>query len=72
MSLGEGTVTVQLRAWVAAREFAAAQAELLEAVLADYARRGAKAPLPKREVHVFHHDAPEAAHTLDESLKPIL
>jgi small conductance mechanosensitive channel len=72
LSLGEGTVSVQLRAWVAAREFSAAQAELLEAILADYARRGAKAPLPKREVHVFHHDAPEGVHALDESLKPNL
>ena len=27
-----------------------------EAVLADYARRGLRAPLPQREVHVFHHD----------------
>ncbi len=72
VGLGEGTVSVQLRAWVGSNDFAAAQAELLEAVLADYARRGAKAPLPKREVHVFHHDAPEGAHALDESLKPNL
>ena len=71
-ALGEGTVSVQFRAWVGARDFAAVQAELLEAVLADYARRGSKAPLPKREVHVFHHDAPADVQALDESLKPNL
>jgi small-conductance mechanosensitive channel len=71
-ALGEGTVSVQLRAWVGSRDFAATQAELLEAVLADYTRRGTKLPVPKREVHVFHHDAPEGAQALDESLKPNL
>ena len=72
-AIGEGTVSVQLRVWVASREFPAAQAELLEAVLADYARRGTRAPLPRREVHVFHHgQSPEADAATDEALKPVL
>jgi small conductance mechanosensitive channel len=75
-SLGEGTVTVQLRAWTLASDFGGVQAALNEAVLADYARRGFKAPLPQREVHVFHHDRPAGASDetagdgLDEALKP--
>ena len=72
-ALGESTVSVQLRAWVASREYPAAQAELMEAVLADYARRGTRAPLPRREVHVFHHGGPADPQGLvDESLKPVL
>lgn len=71
-ALGEGTVSLQLRAWVASREFGAVQMQLNEAVLADYARRGLKAPVPQREVHVFHHPHPAdaAADSLDEALKP--
>jgi len=71
-ALGEGTVSLQLRAWVASREFGPVQAQLNEAVLADYSRRGVKAPLPQREVHVFHHDRPDgvAEPALDEALKP--
>lgn len=72
-ALGEGTVSVQLRAWVASREHPAAQAELMEAVLADYTRRGTRAPLPRREVHVFHHGGPaEPGAATDEALKPVL
>ena len=55
-ALGEGTVSLQLRAWVAARDYAGVMSQINEAVLADYARRGLRAPLPQREVHVFHHD----------------
>ena len=71
-ALGEGTVSLQLRAWVASREFGGVQAQLYEAVLAEYARRGIKAPLPQREVHVFHHDRPEslAGTALDDAVKP--
>jgi small-conductance mechanosensitive channel len=72
-TLGEGTVSVQLRAWVAARDFNAAQSELLEAALSDYARRGRRAPLPSREVHVHHHGAPESlALSAQEAIKPSL
>ena len=57
-ALGEGTVTLQLQAWVASRDFAQVKSELLEAALADFGRRGLRAPLPQREVHVHHHSAP--------------
>lgn len=72
VALGEGTVSLQLRAWVGSREFGAVQAEINEAVLGDYARRGVKAPVPQREVHVFHHDrtGQVPADALDEALKP--
>lgn len=72
-ALGEGTVSLQLRAWTGAREHAVTQSELMEAVLADYARRGTRAPLPRREVHVFHHQGPgEPGAVVDEALKPVL
>jgi len=71
-SLGDGRVTVQLRAWTSARDYGVVQAALFQAVLADYGRRGMKAPLPQREVHVFHHDRPADAATqaAEEVLKP--
>jgi small conductance mechanosensitive channel len=72
-ALGEGTVSVQLRAWTGSREHSVTQAELVEAVLADYTRRGTRAPLPRREVHVFHHGGPaEPGAAADEALKPVL
>jgi small-conductance mechanosensitive channel len=54
-ALGEGTVTLQLQAWVAARDYNPVKSELLEAALADFGRRGLRTPLPQREVHVHHH-----------------
>ena len=57
----DGMVTVQLRVWTSAADFGVVQAALFEAVLADYARRGARSPLPQREVHVFHHGAPDGS-----------
>ena len=72
-ALGEGTVSLQLRAWTGSREYALTQAELMEAVLADYTRRGTRAPLPRREVHVFHHDGPaEPGAAVNDALKPVL
>ena len=38
----DGMVTVQLRVWTSAADFGVVQAALFEAVLADYARRGAR------------------------------
>jgi small conductance mechanosensitive channel len=63
----DGMVTVQLRVWAAAVDFGAVQSSLFESVLADYARRGVKAPVPQREVHLFHHgrDAEGALPTVD-------
>jgi small-conductance mechanosensitive channel len=57
-SLGEGTVSLQLQAWVGARDYNQVKAELLEAALADFGRRGLRTPIPQREVHVHHHNAP--------------
>ena len=71
--LGESTVSVQLRAWVLARDHPAVQAELLEAILADFSQRGMRIPLPQREVHVYHHgDAGELSGKLQEAIKPAL
>lgn len=72
-ALGESTVSVQLRVWVDARDYNAAQAELMEAVLNDFATRGMRIPLPQRELHVHHHGV--AADTLDgmqKLVKPAL
>ena len=73
-TIGESTVTLQLRAWCASRDHASVQAELMESLLADYSRRGIRAPLPRREVHVFHHDSPGGSppDALDEAVKPAL
>jgi len=57
-ALGEGTVSLQLQAWVGARDYNQVKAELLEAALADFGRRGLRTPIPQREVHVHHHNAP--------------
>ena len=54
-ALGDSAVSVQLRVWVPARDFAPVQAEMMEAILADYSRRGVRVPLPQRELHVHHH-----------------
>ena len=67
--LGEGTVSVQLPAWIPAREYSRLRAELMEAVLADFHRRGLRAPLPGREVHVHHHQGTPALPGVDEALK---
>ncbi|MEO8161315.1 MAG: mechanosensitive ion channel family protein [Arenimonas sp.] len=72
-ALGEGTVSVQLRAWVAARDYASVQSELLEAALGDFARRGLRAPLPQRELHVHHHGiAADEMAAMQELIKPAL
>jgi small-conductance mechanosensitive channel len=71
-TLGEGTVTLQLQAWVAARDYSQVKSDLLEAALADFARRGLRAPLPQREVHVHHHNAPALPPAADAGLDPAL
>lgn len=58
VSIGEGIVSMQLRAWVAARDYNQVQSELLEAALSDFASRGLRPPLPQREVHIHHHGTP--------------
>lgn len=71
-ALGEGTVMLQLQAWVAPRDFSQVRSELLEAALADFGRRGLRAPLPQREVHVHHHNAPALPPGADAGLGPSL
>lgn len=66
--LTENIVTVQLQAWVAARDFNAVRSEFLEAALADFQRRGLRTAQPPREVHLHHHNAPALALS-DEALR---
>lgn len=72
-NLGDGMVSLQLRAWVPAGDYATVQAELMETVLADYCRREVRLPLPQREVHVFHHGiSADAAGNVPDALKAAL
>lgn len=72
MSLGDANVSLQLRVWVAARDHAAVQSDLLESVLVDSLRRG-RGAATRREVHVYHHGIdPDAAPAMDQILKPSL
>jgi small-conductance mechanosensitive channel len=66
--LTENIVTVQLQAWVAARDYSAVRSEFLEAALADFQRRGLRTAQPPREVHLHHHNAPALALS-DEALR---
>ena len=65
-----GTVTLQLQAWVAAREYAQARSELLEAALADFHDRGLRSP-QRRDVHLHHHGEPLQPLD-DQAIKPAL
>ena len=57
VGLGDASVSVQLRAWVAAADHGAVQSELFEAVLADFSRRGLRRPMLQREVLVQSQDS---------------
>ena len=70
-TLGEGAVTLQLQAWVAAADYNDVRSQLLEAALAELQRRGLRSPLSSREVHLHHHNAPPQA-LADEAIKPAL
>jgi small-conductance mechanosensitive channel len=48
-SLGENIVTVQVQAWVAARDYSQVRSEFLEAALADFHRRGMRSAQPVAE-----------------------
>ena len=70
ISLAEsGTITLQLQAWVAARDYLHARSELLESALAEFHRRGLRSP-QRRDVHLHHHGAPESL--VDEAIRPAL
>jgi small-conductance mechanosensitive channel len=72
-AIGESTASVQLRVWVQARDHATVQAELLEAVLGDFSRRGVRIPLPQRELHVHHHGvAADEVAGMQSLIKPAL
>lgn len=60
-AFGEKTVTVQVQAWVVARDYAAVRAELLESVLGIFQKRGLRSPMPAREVHLHHVGTPAMA-----------
>jgi small-conductance mechanosensitive channel len=70
-SLGENIVTVQVQAWVAARDYAQVRSEFLEAALADFHGRGLRSAQPPREVHLHHHNAP-ALPAADEALRQVI
>ena len=70
-NLSENTVTVQVQAWVAARDYNEVRSEFLETALAEFHRRGLRSAQPPREVHLHHHNAP-ALPLDDEALKPVL
>ena len=73
IALGENTVTVQLQAWVTARDYNGVRAALLEAALADFHRRGLRSAMPPREVHLHHHNVPQVLAPLpDEAIKPAI
>jgi small-conductance mechanosensitive channel len=67
-SLGENIVTVQVQAWVAARDYSQVRSEFLEAALADFHRRGMRSAQPPREVHLHHHNVP-AQPVAEEALR---
>jgi small conductance mechanosensitive channel len=72
-ALGESSISVQLRVWVQARDHNAVQAELFEAVLADFSKRGVRIPLPQRELHVHHHGvAADDVAAMQTLIKPAL
>jgi small-conductance mechanosensitive channel len=72
-ALGENIVTVQLQAWAAAHDYNVARAELMEAALAVFHRRGLRSAMPPREVHLHHHNAPASHAALpDEAVKNLL
>ena len=56
-SLGESSVQLVLHAWVKTPDFALVRSELTEAVQRDFAQAGVSVPFPRRDLHVYHHDA---------------
>ena len=53
--LGESSVQLTLRAWVATSDVLVAKSELLEAIHREIRRRGLSIPFPQRDLHVYHH-----------------
>ena len=70
-NLGESSVDLTLRAWVATPDYVAARSDLIEAIHRDFARAGVSIPYPQRDLHVYHHDAdgrplPQLAAAIDD------
>jgi small-conductance mechanosensitive channel len=55
--LGESSMDLVLRAWVKTADFIPVRSELNEAIHRDFARAGLAIPYPRRDLHVYHHDA---------------
>ena len=55
--LGESSVDLVLRAWVATPVYAEVRSELIEAMAVGFATAGISIPYPQRDLHVYHHDA---------------
>lgn len=57
-ALGESSVQLTLRAWVATSDVLIAKSELLEAIHRELRHRGLSIPFPQRDLHVYHHGTP--------------
>lgn len=55
--LGESSIELVLRAWVATPVYAEVRSELIEATAREFSRAGVSIPYPQRNLHVYHHDA---------------
>ena len=55
--LGESSVDLVLRAWVATPVYAEVRSELIEAMAVGFSTAGISIPYPQRDLHVYHHDA---------------
>ena len=55
--LGESSVNLLLRAWVATPDFVTTRSDLTEAIHRDFGQAGVSIPFPQRDLHVYHHDA---------------
>jgi small-conductance mechanosensitive channel len=56
-TLGESSVSIELRAWVNTVDYANARSELTAAVRDGVVGRGLNIPYPQRDLHVYHRDA---------------
>jgi len=57
-ALGESSINLTLRAWVATSDFLTAKSDLLEAIHREIRARGLSIPYPQRDLHVYHHGTP--------------
>lgn len=59
--LGESSINLTLRAWVATSDVLVAKSELLEGIHRELRERGLSIPFPQRDLHVYHHGTPPTA-----------